>query len=116
MAEERAPCHNRAMSDVYDLAPRPVAPKLTGTVIVRDSTEELIDSIAADLLVHAANCIRAFGDFHLALSGGSTPVPLYQRLMYDPNYREFPWAKTQLWIVDERRVPIDDERSKPDWI
>jgi 6-phosphogluconolactonase len=55
--------------------------------------------------------VRAFGDFHLALSGGSTPQPLYRRLMYDPNYRDLPWKRTHLWLVDERRVPFDDERS-----
>jgi 6-phosphogluconolactonase len=31
--------------------------------------------------------------------------------MYDPAYRELPWRRTHLWIVDERRVPFDDERS-----
>lgn len=86
-------------------------PKLPGTVVVRPSADEVIDSMAADLLVHAVSCVRSFGDFHLALSGGSTPMPLYRRLMYDPNCREFPWRKTHLWIVDERRVPFDDQRS-----
>ena len=38
-------------------------------------------------------------------------MPLYQRLMIDPAYRRMPWRKTHLWIVDERRVPFDDERS-----
>jgi 6-phosphogluconolactonase len=86
-------------------------PVLPGTVIVRQTADELIDSIAADLLFHAKSCVRTFGDFHLAVSGGSTPEPLYRRLMYDPNYRDLPWKRTHLWIVDERRVPFDDERS-----
>jgi 6-phosphogluconolactonase len=38
-------------------------------------------------------------------------VPLYQRLMIDPAYRNMPWTRTHLWIVDERRVPFDDDRS-----
>jgi len=99
------------MADVYDLAPRPVAPALPGTVVVRETVDELVDAIAADLFVHSLNCIRTFGDFHLALSGGSTPLPLYRRLMYDPSYRDLPWVRTHLWIVDERRVPFDDDRS-----
>jgi len=86
-------------------------PALPGTVIVRETPDELIDSIAADLLFHAKSCVRTFGDFHLALSGGSTPEPLYRRLMYDPNYRDLPWKRTHLWMVDERRVPADDDRS-----
>jgi 6-phosphogluconolactonase len=78
---------------------------------VRDTVDDLIDSLAADLVVHAHNCVRTFGSFHLALSGGSTPIPLYRRLMYDPNYRNLPWTKTHLWIVDERRVAFQDDRS-----
>jgi 6-phosphogluconolactonase len=87
------------------------APALPGTVVVAPTVDRLIDLVAADLLTHAANCIRQFGDFHLALSGGSTPQPLYERLMYDPSYRSLPWRRTHLWIVDERRVPFDDDRS-----
>ncbi|MEM9082656.1 MAG: 6-phosphogluconolactonase, partial [Planctomycetota bacterium] len=34
-----------------------------------------------------------------------------QRLMIDPAFRSLPWGRTHLWIVDERRVPFDDERS-----
>jgi 6-phosphogluconolactonase len=86
-------------------------PSLPGGVIVRESPEELIDAIAADLYFQAKSCARTFGDFHLALSGGSTPEPLYRRLMYDPNYRDLPWKRTHLWQVDERRVPPDDDRS-----
>lgn len=96
---------------IYELAPLPEKPALPGSVVVRETTDDLIDALAADLLVHAHNCVRTFGSFHLALSGGSTPVPLYRRLMYDPNYRNLPWAKTHLWIVDERRVAFQDERS-----
>lgn len=99
------------MSDGYELESLPPAPRLTGTVVVRASIDELVDAIAADFLVHAINCVRTFGDFHVALSGGSTPVPFYQRLMYDPSYRNLPWQRAHLWIVDERRVPFDDERS-----
>ena len=96
------------ISEKPETRPKPALP---GSVVVRPSVEELIDSIAADLLFQAMACVRTFGDFHLALSGGSTPEPLYRRLMYDPNYRELPWKRTHLWVVDERRVPEDDERS-----
>jgi 6-phosphogluconolactonase len=98
--------------ETYDLDDHSLpAPALPGVVSVHRSREEVIDAVAADMLVHAMNCVRAFGDFHLALSGGSTPFPLYERLMYDPNLRSLPWARTHLWIVDERRVPFDHEKS-----
>lgn len=92
-------------------ADRPPTPDLSGTVVIRPTVEELIDSIAADLFFQATACVREFGDFHIALSGGSTPEPLYRRLMYDPAYRQLPWRRAHLWIVDERRVPFDDPRS-----
>jgi 6-phosphogluconolactonase len=91
--------------------PAPKPPALPGQVVVRESTDDLIDAAAADLLFQSLACVRAFGDFHLALSGGSTPEPLYRRLMLDPLYRNLPWKRTHLWIVDERRVPPDDDRS-----
>jgi 6-phosphogluconolactonase len=98
--------------DTYDLDEDvPVAPALPGHVVVARSKDALIDAVAADLMVHALNCVRAFGDVHIALSGGSTPFPLYERLMYDPNLRSFPWQRTHLWIVDERCVPFDHEKS-----
>jgi 6-phosphogluconolactonase len=98
--------------DPYDFAERDIsAPPLPGKVIVALTVDELIDKLAADLVVHAENCVRQFGDFQLALSGGRTPQPLYERLMYDPNYRRLPWRRTHLWMVDERCVPFDDPRS-----
>jgi 6-phosphogluconolactonase len=104
---EKAPYEATPIAAAGSL-PKPVLP---GTVVVRESVEELIDAIAADLFFQAKACVRTFGDFHIAVSGGTTPEPLYRRLMYDPNYRELPWKRTHLWIVDERRVPEDDERS-----
>lgn len=88
-----------------------VPPRLPGSVITADTAERLHEKLAADLVAHALSCVGTFGDFHLALSGGSTPMPLYTRLMTDPNYRVFPWRRTHLWIVDERRVPFEDELS-----
>jgi 6-phosphogluconolactonase len=104
--------HDPAQAHVgFDLEPAPTPPTLPGTVVVKTDIEDLAGALLADLLIHAQNCVRAFGDFHLALSGGSTPLPLYMRLMTDPLYRSFPWKFTHLWLVDERRVPLDDDRS-----
>lgn len=98
------------MVEPYELSPPPPTPKLPGEVLVRDSVDDLLDAMAADMLFQAKSCVRAFGDFHLALSGGSTPEPLYRRLMYDQRVRDFPWKKTHLWQVDERCVDDDDDR------
>ncbi len=38
-------------------------------------------------------------------------MPFYEQLMTDPRARGFPWARTHLWMVDERCVPFDHEKS-----
>ncbi|NXO81906.1 G6PE protein, partial [Sitta europaea] len=47
--------------------------------------------------------------FHLALSGGSSPVGLFQRLAR--HHHGFPWQHTHVWLVDERCVPLTDGES-----
>lgn len=99
-------------SEPYALSGKSLAaPPLPGEAVVAATVDRLIDLVAVDLVAQAKACVRKFGDFHLALSGGSTPQPLYERLMYDPNYRMLPWRRTHLWIVDERCVPFSDDRS-----
>ena len=103
--------HNTAMSAIPLDDAAPPTPSLPGSVVLRPSADDVIGAACADLLLHALDCVRTFGDFHLALSGGSTPLPMYERLMVDPQYRELPWRRTHLWIVDERRVPFDDDKN-----
>ena len=86
-------------------------PKLTGFVHVSPTPEDLLDIVAGDILNAALTAVGERGVFHLALSGGSTPEPLYVHLVIDPRYRNLPWAKTHIWIVDERRVPMTDAKS-----
>ena len=99
---------------VYGLAGADVAPPLPplpGTVVFSETFDQLIDRVAADMVIHAETCVRQFGDFHMALSGGDAPMPLYERLMYDPNFRRLPWRRTHLWFVEERAVPFNDAHS-----
>ncbi len=79
--------------------------------MVAESADQLADLLAAEIVVQAKAAVRRFGDFELALSGGNTPLLLYERLMYDADYRQLPWQRTHLWLVDERVVPPEDERS-----
>jgi 6-phosphogluconolactonase len=51
------------------------------------------------------------GAFAIALSGGSTPRRLYQRLASPPYCETFPWYRTHLFWGDERFVPHDDVLS-----
>jgi 6-phosphogluconolactonase/glucosamine-6-phosphate isomerase/deaminase len=97
-----------------DVVPKPevVTPRLPGAVVVRPDADQLIDALLADLLIHARNCVRAFGDFQLAISATEEAEPYLRRLMYDPNYRDFPWIRTRVWMVDEAPVEPDDPQSR----
>jgi 6-phosphogluconolactonase len=84
---------------------------LRGRRVIEPDVEALVDRVADDICQLARHRVGVAGEFHLALSGGSTPKLLYQHLVIDPRYRSMPWDSTHLWIVDERCVPFDDEKS-----
>ncbi|MBQ4132214.1 MAG: 6-phosphogluconolactonase [Desulfovibrionaceae bacterium] len=51
------------------------------------------------------------GVFNLAISGGSTPIPLF-RLLADPEWSDrFAWEKVNIYWVDERCVPPESPDS-----
>ncbi|PHQ81779.1 MAG: hypothetical protein COB69_03695 [Phycisphaera sp.] len=87
------------MPEIYELEPELPKPDLPGHVVVQPTEGDVADAIAADLYLHALNCVRAHGDFHMALPSGVSPLKLYTTLMIDPAYREMPWKRTHLWIV-----------------
>ena len=84
---------------------------LPGTTVVKPDTETLFDKLGEALMQAALDAVEDRGVFHLALSGGGTPEPFYVRLLTDPKFRLLPWAKTHVWIVDERCVPEDHEKA-----
>ena len=49
-------------------------------------------------------------NFHLAISGGTTPVGLF-RLWAEDYKNTIPWSRLHLYWVDERCVPPDDSDS-----
>ncbi|XP_021332932.1 GDH/6PGL endoplasmic bifunctional protein [Danio rerio] len=71
--------------------------------------QELVERLASDLLLAAEEAIRREGQFHLALSGGSSPVALLRALAL--NLYTFPWRNTHIWQVDERCVPHTESGS-----
>ncbi len=99
------------MSLPFELVPEPTPPDLPGSVVLRETLDETLDAVAADLLMQAYACVRAFGDFHLAVSVGPVQETLYLRLLTDPTYRDLPWKRTHLWLIDELPLGAEDERS-----
>ena len=80
-------------------------------LVVYPDRPSFIDG-AADFIVDlAAQAIGERGRFTLALSGGSTPRPIYARLA-SADYRDrIEWSKVHVFFGDERCVPPDDARS-----
>ena len=66
-----------------------------------DTADDLVRSAARTLRQRIASGARS-----IALSGGSTPKPLYELLGEDPPAEPITWV-----VVDERYVPIDDPQS-----
>jgi len=72
---------------------------------VYPDADALARAAAVELASLAREGIAERGIFTLALSGGSTPKKLYTLLANDLEFRDFPWADTQLFFGDERHVP-----------
>ncbi|XP_017263522.1 GDH/6PGL endoplasmic bifunctional protein [Kryptolebias marmoratus] len=72
-------------------------------------TEELVERLAADMEEAAEAVVNEGSLFHLALSGGSTPLALFHRLAL--HHFSFPWWNTHVWMVDERCVPLTEVES-----
>jgi len=63
---------------------------------VKDS--EFIDTVLLKIVELASIAIEERDIFHIVLSGGETPIPVYEKLKsIDTN-----WSKWQFWIADER--------------
>lgn len=70
--------------------------------LVTFATRRIVNMIHATLQVNDS--------FHIALAGGSTPRPIYEKLATE--YSAYlDWDKIHLWFGDERSVAPDDEQS-----
>ncbi|MFD3003066.1 6-phosphogluconolactonase [Pontibacter toksunensis] len=71
-----------------------------------------LSKAAAELFVKTAQeAVQQNGRFTVALTGGSSPVQLYDLLAQQPYVEQVPWEKTFVFWGDERWVPLTDDRS-----
>jgi len=76
---------------------------MTTPTLVAAPDEGALARLAAEFVLRAARANP--GGLRLAVSGGSTPQPLY-RLLASPEYRDrLPWGDVHLFFADERAVP-----------
>jgi 6-phosphogluconolactonase len=85
-------------------------------VDVFDDTGTLFDAAAEAVTAIAAESIRAHGRMTVAVSGGSTPRGLYERLA-GPWRDRIDWARVHVFWGDERCVPTthDDSNYRLAW-
>ena len=77
-----------------------------------DNPDEMFHSAAELLAEIARKAVETRGEFVLALSGGNTPIGLFDILAADHasgGSLAVPWEKTVVFQVDERAVPPDHE-------
>lgn len=75
---------------------------MTKVIIVSDAAE-LAREAAQRFTQLAIEAVAERGRFSVALSGGSTSVPLYRQLAEQPD--QVPWERVHLFWGDERSVP-----------
>ena len=63
----------------------------------------------AFILEQAHKAIAERNEFRIALSGGNTPAPIYNRIAAETH--DFPWESVRFTFGDERCVPPDDPHS-----
>ncbi len=73
--------------------------------------EALSVAAAHETVAVAESSMRARGRFVVAVSGGSTPARLYELLSQAPWRDRMPWARTDMFWVDERCVSPDSPES-----
>ena len=73
------------------------------------SSDELTAFLLRQWRELANEAVARKGFFAAALSGGTTPAAFYRGLVGLRD--DFPWAKTHIFLVDERFVPWDDPDS-----
>ena len=76
-----------------------------------DSSQELYNEAARVFHQAAAEALYRQGRCSVALSGGSTPLPLYQLLTQDPKADQLDWNMIHFFWGDERTVGPDHPDS-----
>ncbi|GGO85693.1 6-phosphogluconolactonase [Marinobacterium nitratireducens] len=72
-----------------------------------DNADRLCDALAEHLASLIRTAVDARNEAALALSGGRTPLPLFERLRQQP----LPWQQVTLTLADDRWVDTDSPDS-----
>ncbi|MFZ9035648.1 MAG: 6-phosphogluconolactonase [Francisellaceae bacterium] len=78
------------------------------SIIVYDETDDLYQQVCDKLI--AFSTLKK-EHIHIALSGGSTPLAIFERLKQLDAIHDINWHKLHFWWVDERAVKVEDSQS-----
>ncbi len=81
------------------------------TVQVFNSPEDLYQAAVVQIAEVIKQAVQSRGKAYVTLSGGSTPLRLYQLLARPPYQTMIPWDAVHLYWGDERCVPPDHPES-----
>ena len=80
-------------------------------LIVPGDQDKTLSFCVEHFIAICSRAIQDHGQFFVALSGGSTPKALFERLCRPPYASQINWQKVHLFWSDERSVPPDDKES-----
>ena len=80
-------------------------------IAIPGDNKQAIEFCVEQFIAIAKHSIETNGIFTAALSGGSTPKAIYQKLAEDSYRKQVDWKKVLLFWSDERCVPPDDTES-----
>lgn len=80
-------------------------------IVIPGDKNETIEFCVKQFIQLAKHAISQRGLFTVALSGGSTPNAIYQKLSQAPYRDQIDWTKVFLFWGDERSVPPDHSDS-----
>jgi 6-phosphogluconolactonase len=80
-------------------------------ITVFPDKEHFIAGAAEFMVARAVEAITARGRWTVALAGGGTPKPIYQRLAEAGYAQRVDWQRVHVFFGDERCVSPDDPRS-----
>ena len=83
---------------------------MSRVTFVDPTPAQSIDRLAARLVELTQEALHDHRRFRLAISGGSTPRPLWRQLA-GPLRDAVPWTSVELYWADERMVPPESEDS-----
>jgi 6-phosphogluconolactonase len=73
-----------------------------------EEAEELVDAVAGDVGFIIESALDARGQALVAFPGGSTPLPIFEKLANNPAIR---WKNVTIIPTDDRLVPVSDKLS-----